>query len=96
MTSFVHFAADPESSTDLSWAETRNTILENSYLVLHELKNFSDNVQNRRINSSQVANLKDSFISISQNANPEIIEPVREFLCEAFCLVDILDEILMS
>lgn len=52
MTSFVHFAADPESNLELSWPDTRTTILENSYLVLHELKNFSDNVQNRRINSN--------------------------------------------
>jgi hypothetical protein len=73
---FVHFVSDPESNGDHNWDDAKMTILENSYLVLHELKNFSDNVQNRRIQGSQVAHLKELFISVSSNENPELIDPI--------------------
>jgi hypothetical protein len=96
MTAFVHYAADPQHNDNFNWEDSRKTILENSYLVLHELKNFSDNVINRRIHGNQVSALKDTFISCSCNENPMIIDPIREFLCEAFCLIDILDEIQLN
>lgn len=65
-------------------------------MILHELKNYCDNVTNRGIQGSQIANLKDAFINIYTNDNPQLIDPVREFLCEAFCIIDILDEIQLN
>ena len=62
--------------------------------ILHQLQNFSILVENRRISATQTAGLKEKFIAASgSEVTQDDIVPVREFLCEAFCLVDIVEEL---
>jgi hypothetical protein len=77
------------------WEDSKVRIHENSYDILFNLQNFSENVQNRTLVGQTVHKLKEEFISASANnqLDPELSEPIREFLCEGFCLIDILDEI---
>ena len=98
MDSFVHMASSKEYSGEVSWEDTKMRILELNYQILHDLNHFSQNVQENRIDSAKVNALKEQFIHVSNNSqyNPELLEPIREFLCEAFCLVDILEEITLA
>ncbi len=98
MHGLVEVAADPATNGDFSWDQTNTALGENPYRLLHNLKTFSENVQKQNLSGPKVKHLKDKFILASQSTQltERYTEAVREFLCEGFCLIDIIEEIQLS
>ena len=95
MYGLIEVAADKSSNGIFSWEQTLAALRENPYKILHNLRAFIDNTQEYNIQGPKVQALKDRFIvtSSQQAQGPRYIEIIREFLCEGFCFIDILDEI---
>jgi hypothetical protein len=89
----VDLVNDGEQSSH-SWEENKERLSSNSANVLHRMKNYAVLVEGGKTDAEQTAELKKAFIdtSASQQLSANF-EPVREFLCEAFCLIDIIDEL---
>ena len=78
-----------------NWTSVKKSLLAQKDTVIHQLSNFSILVENSRISQEQTIDLKHAFIGASgSEATNEVMDPIREFLCEAFCLVDIVDDLL--
>jgi len=61
------------------------------------LKNFSALVESNKITADVTKDIKEQFIQASSKNNISAeLEPLREFLCEAFCLIDIVEELMIS
>ena len=62
------------------------------------MNHFGDLVEANKIRATDTMAIKEDFIetSNSQDITTHLLEPIREFLCEAFCLVDIVEELYMN
>ena len=81
-------------SADLTWDQASEKI-QNQANTVHKIKNFAVLVENQRVNAGDVIDIKNRFISASppaENASGQA-DPIRDFLCEFFCLVDIVEEL---
>ena len=65
MVTLLNLSTGDRSSNEPNWKDARVKLQESSYDVLHQLKNFSENVQASRISGSQVQSLKEQFIQSS-------------------------------
>lgn len=95
MHGLIEVAADKENEGIFTWDQTHTALNENPYRILHNLRSFAENSSSQNIQGPRVRALKDRFIQTTQDAQftEKYIEAVREFLCEGFCFIDILDEI---
>ena len=67
----------------------------NSHIL--KLQNFSSLVESKKITADVTKEIKESFINASsKNTISAQLEPLREFLCEAFCLIDIIEELMIN
>lgn len=59
------------------------------------MKSFAENTSSRSIQGPSIKTLKERFIatSASTQLSEQYVDAIREFLCEGFCYIDIIDEI---
>jgi hypothetical protein len=77
------------------WATNKERLSNNAASIIHKLKNYSVLAEsNAATHDEEIRALKDEFIRASSSQeHTASIEPLREFLCEAFCLIDIINEL---
>ena len=95
MHGLIEVAADKESDGKFTWEQSHQAFTENPYRILHNLKSFAENTSSRSIQGPSIKTLKERFIatSASTQLSEQYVDAIREFLCEGFCYIDIIDEI---
>ncbi len=79
------------------WEQTAGEWAEHADEQAARLSGFADLVERNRVSSEQTRAVKEQFIAASsQNDTSAQLEPLREFLCEAFCLIDIMEELALA
>ena len=93
----VSLVSSGKLRTFSDWAEVKQSLLDQKEVLRHQLHNYAILVENGRIADEDIKTLKEDFTDAqpSEKGVPGIFD-LRELLCEAFCLVDILNEIQMS
>ena len=89
----LDLVSDGESNT-AAWEVNSQRLTESANQVIHKMRNYPIIVQSTPISGHN--EVKESFISASGNEgiSVDVMEPLREFLCEAFCMIDIVEELL--
>lgn len=84
--------SDGESET-ASWETNSKRLRDNANQVVHKMRNYPVIVQSQPIEGHN--QVKDDFIGASgqEGITVESMESLREFLCEAFCMIDIVEEL---
>lgn len=93
LTRLLDLVNDGEQSP-ATWDVNKERLSSSAAGLLHKMKNYAVLVEGNKVDGEQTAELKKAFIDTSASqALSTDFEPVREFLCEAFCLIDIIDEL---
>lgn len=89
----LDLVADGESES-ASWDANAERMRKNANGAVHKMRNYPVIVQSQSIKGHD--SVKEDFIAASgqEGITVEIMEPMREFLCEAFCMIDIVEELL--
>lgn len=78
-----------------TWEQIKDVFQNNPDSHINDLKEFADKAEH--LTGESTGELKDSFIQIQNTKDlPDYLLPIREFDCEAFCLIDIQEELKAS
>jgi len=88
----LDLVSDGESNS-ASWEVNSKRLRDNAKQVVHKMRNYPVIVQSQAIEGHH--EVKDEFIAASgqEGITVESMEALREFLCEAFCMIDIVEEL---
>ena len=88
----IDLVSDGESGSQ-DWESNSKRLRETANKILHKMRNYPIIVQTQTISGHN--QIKEDFITTSgaEEITVDSMEPMREFLCEAFCLIDIVEEL---
>lgn len=88
----MDLVSDGESAPG-DWTANSGRLSNNANQLIHKMRNYPIIVQSTPIKGHN--QIKDDFISASgnQGITVDAMESLREFLCEAFCMIDIVEEL---
>jgi len=88
----IDLVSDGESTAQ-TWEINSKRLRTGATQTLHKMRNYPVIVQSHPIEGHN--SVKEDFITASgsEEITGETMESLREFLCEAFCMIDIVEEL---
>jgi hypothetical protein len=91
------FSIKHNSDVFIDTIESTNHQLRNYDQIIEMQDDFDKLIQMPEFNSKSTAKFRDSFVQCSSyEPTMESIIAIKEYLCEAFCLIDIVEELKMA